>query len=144
MRAAFRRLPGIVHGGGRPRRTAAPSGAGRPAAGARTGPAIAKFRIERFRIKPFAAGYQAGFEAVAALAISILVGLWADIRFDTGVVFLVVGSVVGFGSCVLRMVRYQRQVEREAAMAAARLHAMQTTDTPVGASTRPGDRDQAS
>jgi F0F1-type ATP synthase assembly protein I len=69
----------------------------------------------RYRVKSFAQGYQAGIEAVFALAMSAGVGAWADSHYDTGPVFLLVGMAVGFGACILRLLRYQRAQAEEAA-----------------------------
>jgi F0F1-type ATP synthase assembly protein I len=61
----------------------------------------------------FATGYQAGLEAVASLAIAIVAGAWLDARLETAPLFLLVGTILGFGSCGLRLWRYQRSREAE-------------------------------
>jgi F0F1-type ATP synthase assembly protein I len=71
----------------------------------------------RYKVPSVARGYQVGFEAVAAVGLAVGIGAWIDSRYGTGPVFLLVGTVVGLGACVLRLVRYQRAQdarEREA------------------------------
>ncbi len=74
---------------------------------------------KRYQVKSFARGYQAGLEAIFALGVSAGLGAWADSRYDTAPIFLLAGMAVGFGACVLRLVRYQRAEESAAADAAA-------------------------
>ncbi len=72
--------------------------------------------VERYRMKTFARGYQAGLEAIFALAVAVGIGFWVDTRYETQPVFMMVGTAVGFGACVLRLMRYQRahdESERE-------------------------------
>ncbi len=69
---------------------------------------------KRIGTRSFAAGYQAGLEAVAALAVATLAGAWVDYRFGTAPIFLLLGSLIGFGSCTLRLWRYQKARDDEA------------------------------
>lgn len=72
--------------------------------------------VKRYRVTAFARGYQAGLEAIFALALAVGVGFWVDTRFETPPVFMMAGTAVGFGACVLRLLRYQRELdEREKA-----------------------------
>jgi F0F1-type ATP synthase assembly protein I len=72
--------------------------------------------LKRYQTRAFARGYQAGLEAVVALAVAGAVGAWIDSRQGTAPVFLLVGIAVGFGACTLRLVRYQREQQRRAGM----------------------------
>jgi F0F1-type ATP synthase assembly protein I len=63
----------------------------------------------KYGAKQAASAYQAGLEAVFALAIAAGIGAWIDARQETGPVFLIVGTGIGLASCVLRLVRYQRR-----------------------------------
>ncbi len=67
--------------------------------------------VERYRVKTFARGYQAGLEAIFALAVAVGIGFWVDTRYETQPVFMMVGTGLGFGACVLRLVRYQRALD---------------------------------
>lgn len=58
-----------------------------------------------------AAAYQGAIEAVLALLICVGVGYWADQRFGTAPRWITVGTVVGFGSFVLRLLRMRRLFE---------------------------------
>ena len=58
-----------------------------------------------------ALAYQGAFEAVVAILIAAGIGYWIDNSFDTAPWGLVVGTAVGFGSFVLRLVRLGRQLE---------------------------------
>ena len=51
------------------------------------------------------AAYQAAVEAVFAIMIATGLGYWADQKFDTGPVWLIVGAVIGFCAFVLRLMR---------------------------------------
>ena len=55
--------------------------------------------------------YQGAFEAVAAILIAAGIGYWADTRFDSTPWGLLIGTAVGFGSFVLRLLRLGRQLE---------------------------------
>jgi F0F1-type ATP synthase assembly protein I len=57
------------------------------------------------------AAYQGALEAVAAIAIAALIGYWVDRRLDTSPRWLTVGTIVGFGSFVLRLWRMRRLFE---------------------------------
>jgi F0F1-type ATP synthase assembly protein I len=61
-----------------------------------------------------ARAYQAALEAVFAIPIAGGLGYWADLRFETGPVFLLVGLGLGFVAFVLRIVRMRRLVEEAA------------------------------
>ena len=63
--------------------------------------------------------YQASFEAVFAILICAGAGYWIDTRFETSPWGLLVGTVVGFASFVLRLLRLGRQLEKGAAGAAS-------------------------
>ena len=58
--------------------------------------------------------YQGAFEAVIAILIAAGIGLWADQYFDTSPRYLLIGTVVGFASFVLRLVRLGRQLHPDA------------------------------
>lgn len=58
--------------------------------------------------------YQGAFEAVIAILIAAGIGLWADQYFDTSPRYLLIGTVVGFTSFVLRLVRLGRQIHPDA------------------------------
>ncbi|MGH0029157.1 MAG: AtpZ/AtpI family protein [Myxococcota bacterium] len=58
--------------------------------------------------------YQGAFEAVIAILIAAGIGLWADGRFDTSPRYLIIGTIVGFGSFVLRLLRLGRQLQEAA------------------------------
>lgn len=64
--------------------------------------------LRRYQTRAFARGYQAGLEAVIALAVAGAVGAWIDSRQGTAPVFLLVGMAIGFAACVLRLLSYQR------------------------------------
>jgi F0F1-type ATP synthase assembly protein I len=55
--------------------------------------------------------YQASFEAVVAILIAAGAGYWADDYFETSPVFLILGTVLGFASFVLRLLRLGRQLQ---------------------------------
>ncbi len=55
--------------------------------------------------------YQGAFEAVVAILIAAGIGYWIDDSFETAPWGLIVGTSVGFGSFVLRLVRLGRQLE---------------------------------
>lgn len=71
---------------------------------------MARF-IKRYRVKAFARGYQVGLEAIFALVLAVGVGFWVDTRFETPPLFLLVGTGIGFAACVLRLLRYQRELD---------------------------------
>jgi len=75
---------------------------------------------KRYQVKAFAKGYQAGLEAIFALGVAAGLGAWADSRYDTAPILLLAGMAVGFGSCVLRLLRYQRTQESAAAEVGAK------------------------
>ena len=55
--------------------------------------------------------YQGAFEAVAAILIATGAGYWIDSSFDTSPWGLLVGTALGFGSFVLRLLRLGRQLQ---------------------------------
>lgn len=54
--------------------------------------------------------YQGAFEAFVAILIAMGIGYWADRRFGTSPLFLLIGTGVGFASFVLRLVRLGRHL----------------------------------
>ena len=54
--------------------------------------------------------YQGAFEAVIAVLIASGLGLWADGHFGTSPWCLLVGTIIGFGSFVLRLLRLGRRL----------------------------------
>lgn len=56
--------------------------------------------------------YQGATEAFVAILIAMGIGYWADQRFGTSPLYLLIGTVVGFAAFVLRLVRLGRQVQR--------------------------------
>jgi F0F1-type ATP synthase assembly protein I len=58
-----------------------------------------------------ARAYQGALEAVFAIPIAGGLGYWADVRFGTGPIFLIVGLVLGFATFVVRLVRMRSLVE---------------------------------
>ena len=58
-----------------------------------------------------ARAYQAAVEAVFAIPIAAGLGYWADTRFETEPVLLLVGLGLGFATFVMRIVRMRRLVE---------------------------------
>jgi F0F1-type ATP synthase assembly protein I len=54
--------------------------------------------------------YQGAFEAVFAVLIAAGIGLWADGHFGTSPRWLLLGTGVGFGAFVLRLLRLGRQL----------------------------------
>jgi len=57
--------------------------------------------------------YQGAFEAVIAVLIASGLGLWADGHFGTSPRYLLVGTVIGFGSFVMRLLRLGRQLHEQ-------------------------------
>jgi F0F1-type ATP synthase assembly protein I len=55
--------------------------------------------------------YQGAMEATFAIVIAALLGYWADERFGTSPIWLIVGVVIGFGSFVLRLMRMAKLVQ---------------------------------
>jgi F0F1-type ATP synthase assembly protein I len=52
-----------------------------------------------------AAAYQGAMEAVFSIVIATGAGYWADDRFGTSPLYLLIGAGVGFGAFVLRVLR---------------------------------------
>jgi F0F1-type ATP synthase assembly protein I len=67
--------------------------------------------------KRFAGVYQGSVEAVVALLLAMGLGHWADGKFETAPILLLVGVVIGFGAFVLRLMRMRPLVEAAAAAA---------------------------
>ena len=57
------------------------------------------------------AAYQGALEAVFAILIAAGAGYWADQHFGTGPRWLIVGTILGFGSFVLRLFRMRKLFE---------------------------------
>ena len=55
--------------------------------------------------------YQGAFEAVVAILIASGIGLWVDSRYDTSPYGLLTGTVIGFGSFVLRLLRLGKRLQ---------------------------------
>jgi len=60
-----------------------------------------------------AKAYQGAFEAVFGLLIPIGVGWWADERWGTAPLWLLVGLGVGFAAMILRLLRMRSILEAE-------------------------------
>jgi F0F1-type ATP synthase assembly protein I len=60
-----------------------------------------------------ARAYQAAVEAVFAIPVAAGLGYWADTRFGTEPVLLLVGLGLGFAAFVMRIVRMRRLVEAD-------------------------------
>lgn len=56
--------------------------------------------------------YQGATEAFVAILVCMGIGYWADQRFGTSPLYLLIGTGVGFASFVLRLVRLGRQLTR--------------------------------
>jgi F0F1-type ATP synthase assembly protein I len=54
--------------------------------------------------------YQAAFEAVIAVVVAGAAGGFADQRFGTAPILLLVGVLLGFGTFVLRLVRLMKEL----------------------------------
>jgi len=55
--------------------------------------------------------YQGALEAIFAIIIGIGAGFWADRHFGTAPRWMIVGTVLGFGSFVLRLWRMRKLFE---------------------------------
>lgn len=60
-----------------------------------------------------AKAYQAALEAVFAIPIAGGLGYWADTRFGTAPILLLVGLALGFATFVVRLVRMRKLVEEQ-------------------------------
>ena len=60
-----------------------------------------------------AKAYQAALEAVFAIPIAGGLGYWADTRFGTAPVLLLVGLALGFATFVVRLARMRKLVEEQ-------------------------------
>ena len=58
--------------------------------------------------------YQGAFEAFVAILIAMGAGHWVDQRFGTSPLYFLIGTAVGFGAFVLRLVRLGRQLQQAA------------------------------
>lgn len=56
--------------------------------------------------------YQAAFEAVIAVVVAGAAGGWADQRFGTTPMLLLLGVILGFATFVLRLVRLMNELQR--------------------------------
>lgn len=56
--------------------------------------------------------YQGAVEAFVSILLAMGVGYWADQRFESSPLYLLIGLGVGFGAFVLRLVRLGRQLQR--------------------------------
>jgi len=63
--------------------------------------------------------YQAAFEATIAVVVAGAAGGFADQRFDTAPMLLIVGVLLGFGTFVMRLVRLMNELAAGAAKGAA-------------------------
>jgi len=54
--------------------------------------------------------YQAAFEAVIAVVVAGAAGGFADQRFGTAPILLLLGVLLGFGTFVLRLVRLMKEL----------------------------------
>jgi F0F1-type ATP synthase assembly protein I len=72
-----------------------------------TGPSDDRDALRRRGI----AAYQGALEAVLAIVIAMGVGYWADQHFGTEPRWMIVGTIVGFGSFVLRLWRMRKLVD---------------------------------
>jgi F0F1-type ATP synthase assembly protein I len=59
--------------------------------------------------------YQGAAEAVFSILIAAGIGYWADRHFGTAPRYLLIGTAVGFGSFVIRLVRLGRQLHLDSA-----------------------------
>ncbi len=57
--------------------------------------------------------YQGAFEAVIALLIAGGIGAWLDGYFDTAPWLLLIGTVIGFASFTVRLIRLGRWMKSE-------------------------------
>jgi F0F1-type ATP synthase assembly protein I len=60
-----------------------------------------------------AKAYQAALEAVFAIPIAGGLGYWADTRFGTAPILLLVGLALGFVTFVVRLARMRKLVEEQ-------------------------------
>jgi len=58
--------------------------------------------------------YQGAFEAVVAILIGSGIGLWVDGRYETSPYGLLIGTLIGFSSFVLRLVRLGKKLHGQA------------------------------
>lgn len=68
----------------------------------------------RRRARRQARAYQGAFEAVVAILIAMGIGYWVDGRYDTSPWGLLLGTALGFGSFVMRLLRLGDQLEADA------------------------------
>jgi F0F1-type ATP synthase assembly protein I len=60
-----------------------------------------------------AKAYQGALEAVFAIPIALGLGYWADTRFGTSPILLLVGLALGFVTFVVRLSRMRKLVEEQ-------------------------------
>ena len=60
-----------------------------------------------------ARAYQGAMEAVVAIPIAMGLGYWADSRFGTEPILLLVGVVFGFATFVVRLVRMKSEIDTQ-------------------------------
>jgi F0F1-type ATP synthase assembly protein I len=56
--------------------------------------------------------YQGATEAFVAILLCMGLGYWADSRYGTSPTFVLIGTGIGFGAFILRLVRLGRQIEK--------------------------------
>jgi F0F1-type ATP synthase assembly protein I len=67
---------------------------------------------ERERVaRKGAAAYQGALEAVLAIAIAAAIGYWVDQQLGSSPRWLIVGTIVGFGSFTLRLFRMRKLLD---------------------------------
>jgi F0F1-type ATP synthase assembly protein I len=66
-------------------------------------------RVSGVSSRGFGSAYQGALEATLAVVISVLIGVWADTKFDSSPAFFLTGLGVGFGAFILRLMRLLRQ-----------------------------------
>ncbi len=64
----------------------------------------------RRRARRQARAYQGAFEAVVAILVATGIGYWVDGRYDTSPWGLLLGTALGFGSFVMRLLKLGRQL----------------------------------
>ena len=56
--------------------------------------------------------YQGAFEAVIAILVGAGIGMWIDGRYDASPWGLVIGISIGFASCVIRLLRLGKRLQK--------------------------------
>ena len=70
-------------------------------------------RLKRAAFRSANDAYQGAFEAVGAVLVGCGIGYWIDAEWETGPIGLLVGTVIGFGAMVLRLVRLGKALHPE-------------------------------